>query len=162
MVEELKVVKPVNSRLQLAQALVGQTKANGGVTLSHSFTSPEDGFMVSFAGGLETKEPTVNNVLSWMAEDGRYEAVAYGGAYLGGWKDDETGVFHFDLSLNLGYEAAKLFGAKEKQIAIWDVVNKCEIRLNEPKDPCPECGSGMKPLTGGGVKCVKCDYFECF
>lgn len=121
----------VNNRLQLAQCLKGQTEANGGVTINHEFEAPKDGYMVSFDGGLETEKPTVNAILGWMADGDKYNAVAYGAAYFGGWKDTVTGVYHFDLSLcftTLG--AAECMARAENQKAIYDVSKKVEIRIS--------------------------------
>ena len=37
-----------------------------------------------------------------------------------------------------------------------------EEEEEEDKISCPDCGTEMHDAPGGGVKCVKCNYWFCF
>jgi len=50
------------------------------------------------------------------------------------------------------------------------ICKKCSEPINDemghmcptPADPCPVCGAGLLPGTGGGVKCSECPYWFCY
>lgn len=90
-------------------------------------TNPKIGFMV---GGLTpsttTKHHELSKTLTIFVRDNQNK-----GAYLGTWKDSDTGLIWLDVSSHIKNKKEAVQIAKErKEIAIWDCANEKEIRIN--------------------------------
>ena len=91
-----------------------------------------DGFTVD-QSGLQYR-PTSGFAVGFKAFMNIQEALEflwpYPGCKLGGWVDQETGVFHLDaVAVFQSRESAINFGRCRNQIAIWDFGAQEEIRL---------------------------------
>jgi hypothetical protein len=54
-----------------------------------------------------------------------------GNSYFGSWVDERTGKLYIDISEQFySYDAAMQYAYTHDQIAVWDVINNCEIRTN--------------------------------
>jgi hypothetical protein len=104
-----------------------QILTDGGATWSPVAKAPKSGFMVSLAG-REARIPVedFNDVRL-----GRYmaENELSRGQFYGAWIDG--GSVYLDVSMNVATRGAALYiGARNRQLAVWDVVNEREIRVS--------------------------------
>lgn len=117
----------------IAKLVMDDIIANGGSSRSFKdLSKPETGYMVSFKNPTLVLYHPVSMLLSikQFAVDALASGVANDYTYLGGWRDDKTGLVHIDISVNIpDLESAIALGKAMGQIAIYDVLNKEEIRL---------------------------------
>ena len=112
----------VKSILQIAQCLMNQD-----ITIDRSFDSPDSGYMVSEAGGLELTDPDLDKIVTFV-RDNFHKLEASPRVYFGSWTDN--GVKYIDVSHNMqDMFAALAFGQINKQIAIWDVKKQKAINV---------------------------------
>ena len=98
---------------------------DGGFTLDSHGNVPTDGYMVSLPGF--TKRYPLETFSDYNAESywATYGSKSFG-FFFGGWVED--GEVWLDVSQNIPTLSEAVRTAYEhNQIAIWDVVNKCEI-----------------------------------
>ena len=120
-------------KTELSKALANSLyqKCKEGASYNHKFEEPTTGYMVSVIDGPIFKnaldvEPVkvakfIASLLGQIDDDARYFGV---------WTNDDNGQICFDLSHNcIDINNALGIAESKKQIAIWDVVNKKEIRL---------------------------------
>ena len=110
--------------LVMRAALLGE---DGGTVSVGGLSLPETGYYVGgvvptlgFGSRGEVRFP---EVLSFLETSGT--------SYVGFWVDQEDGRVHFDAVD--WYEwgtLAETVGASRGEIAIWDIRNNCEVRLN--------------------------------
>ena len=101
-----------------------------GRSLNVNFEVPKVGYMVSVLDGpVYNKAPDVDTleVAAFIREQlPRWKNCEFFGV----WTDSETGKIQFAMSLCIeDKEKAITIGRVNEQIAIYDVVNGCEIRL---------------------------------
>jgi hypothetical protein len=85
---------------------------------------PTSGYMVS-ASGL-TRRISLDNFLDSNVHFYAAQFAPLPNLYVGGWLSD--GIVYLDLSENIqDRETAIQAGIERNQIAIWDIVNQCEI-----------------------------------
>ena len=104
-----------------------------GASLDINFLPPKEGYLVSVIQGPIFDKPgdiSPIKVAGFIRENidtlTRYSSYYFAGT----WQDDKTGKVYFDISVRYDdLEEAKRFAREVKQIAIYDVVNGCEIRL---------------------------------
>lgn len=99
-----------------------------GLSMNIKLEEPTDGYMVSVIPG-----PIFDNVAAVDVGEIKKFIDNHDGpnfTFFGVWTDSETGKIYFDMSLCISEKERALKIASEKnQLAIWDVKNKCEIRL---------------------------------
>lgn len=114
--------------LQLANSIYTQTALSGGVSINADFEQPKMGYLVSAFDGLVFDSVSLVNVhelSAWIKQN------IDSGFFFGGWIDKETGKVYFDLSANFQEVEKAIQIAKENnQIAIWDLNENKEIRVN--------------------------------
>ena len=113
-----------NDVYQLAKFLANNT----GISINDKYEKPTDGYMVSVVGGptYQSSDPApIKEIMAFIQSNAVKES------YFGTWKDSETGKVYIDISANFEDKdiALELAGIWN-EIAIWDVKNNCEIRLN--------------------------------
>lgn len=109
--------------LRLAKFLI----AHKGCSINVSQGHPICGYMVSvIAGPVYQPDSAVDlsDLAYWCREN------YHNDCYFGSWEDEKTGLLHIDISEQFyNLHAAMQVARDHNQIAIWDVVNNCEIRL---------------------------------
>jgi len=115
-------------KINAAYTLMRHLTTNVGTSVSLSLASPKSGYMVSIvAGPVYHKDSQVpaEAIIEFL----RYNAVKE--SYCGSWLDTETELIYVDISANFEDKDLALSLAREfGEIAIWDVRNNCEIRLD--------------------------------
>ena len=119
-----------NELIKLIEKATDLTKKNGGCSINLQGEEPTLGYMVSL-NGMEQK--LLNGGLNLRNQIEQYirrneKTLEMVGAYLGLWKDGN--ILYIDVSIQwYKLETALAVGKIHRQIAIYDVVNKKEIRL---------------------------------
>jgi len=117
----------------IAKLVMDDINANGGSSRSFKdLSKPESGYMVSFKNPTLVLDQPVSMLLSikQFVTDAIASGVANDYTYLGGWRDDKTGMVHIDISVNIpDLESALILGRAMGQIAIFDVVGDISIYL---------------------------------
>ena len=102
-----------------------------GASLNENFDKPEAGYMVSvITGPVYDRALDVDPIEVAQFLRKELEMNASSDTYAGVWTDSETGKIYFDVFFNFSDRGdAEAFAREMKEIAIWDVVNDCEIRV---------------------------------
>lgn len=125
-----------DKREHLARVLANSLyqKCNEGVSYNTTFSKPKWGYMVSISAGPvfdSVQDVDVLKVASFIEESFTDPQFQHPLHYFGVWTDQETGKIHFDLSDQFANVEFAINAAKEAgQIAVWDVANKKEIRVD--------------------------------
>ncbi len=111
---------------------------NGGITVYSDYEGDsfiqcghKTGFYVSQPDGYSVVllterdiEVFVTQYFSELFEDEEEDVM------LGVWKDENSDLYHIDVTNHIGGRIEAIQLAKErKQLAIWDIANNCEIRI---------------------------------
>jgi len=119
----------INLHLAIANNLFSNTAHFGGCSINRDFEAPKTGYLVSVKDGLVFDNvSTINeHELSIFVKDN----LSADNCYFGGWIDQQTRKVYFDLSANFKSMDKAIELAKQKnQIAIWDLNENKEIRVN--------------------------------
>ncbi len=105
--------------------LIERAKAGGFSWRAWGQEEPKTGFMVGIkkvSGNLDTLWPFFKEQAGFVKENSD--------RYYGAWIDNVTGKVYLDVSLNVQNQSeAEKLGKKRKEISIWDVEKREEIRL---------------------------------
>jgi len=117
----------------IAKLVMDDIITNGGSSRSFKdLNKPETGYMVSFKNPTLVLDQPVSLFLSikHFVVDALASGVANDYTYLGGWRDDKTGLVHIDISVNIpDLDSAIVLAKAMGQIAIFDVVGDRSIYL---------------------------------
>ena len=126
---EMKPLGLAKESERMAKFLILHT----GTSVNAEYKRPTSGYMVSIAAGpvYHFSEPVPFGELVQFVEGNPLDNET---TFYGSWLDKETGKIYIDLAANLRSKDFALALAKDlKEIAIWDVINNCEIRLDYSK-----------------------------
>lgn len=125
---------------ELALIAYGELMTNNGFSLDAFGRGPSAGFMVSLPN-QETIIPLAsienwNGLLAMLICQAPLHLArsssggeSFGGVYWGGWIDGD--LLYLDLSVNVNSrERAEYLGRKWNQKAVWNVADRCSIRLD--------------------------------
>ena len=114
----------INQAYRIAKVLVENPE---GISINSNLEKPTKGYMVSVtAGPIYHSSSTINliEIAQFIQENSAKDS------YFGSWCDINTGRYYFDISANLeSLESATILAEALREIAIWEVENNCEIRL---------------------------------
>jgi hypothetical protein len=117
----------------IAKLVMDDIQTEGGSSRSFKdLSKPETGYMVSFKNPTLVLDQPVSLFLSIknFVVDALASGVANDYTYLGGWRDDKTGLVHIDISVNIpDLDSAIVLAKAMGQIAIFDVVGDRSIYL---------------------------------
>lgn len=119
----------INLHLAIANNLFSNTAHFGGCSINRDFIAPSSGYLVSIKDGLcfENISAINEHELSIFVKDN----LSADNCFFGGWIDQQTRKVYFDLSANFQSMDKAIDLAKAKnQIAIWDLNENKEIRVN--------------------------------
>lgn len=119
----------INLHLAIANILFSNTAHFGGCSINKDFIAPKSGYLVSIKDGLVFDNISAINEheLSIFVK----ENLSADNCFFGGWIDQQTRKIYFDLSANFQSIEKAIDLAKQKnQIAIWDLNENKEIRVN--------------------------------
>ena len=115
---------------RLVETIYTETLENGGISIDLQGKRPSHGYIVArHACEKKVKE---NEFSKQSIKDyiSRYGYMIGAGQYLGTWKNID-GTVYFDISVNYNsLDVALMVGKEEKQLAIWSIDSKKEIRLD--------------------------------
>ena len=121
----------INLHLAIANNLFSNTAHFGGCSINSNFESPKTGYLVSVKDGLtfnSQSEVNEHEISIFVKEN---LPLCTENNYFGGWKDQQTKKQYFDLSLNTqSFDFAIQVAIQNKQLAIWDLNENKEIRVN--------------------------------
>lgn len=112
---------------------IAEAQDNNGASRSLVyFEKPTSGYMVSLDESAELIVEKLDPVtlVDWIGE---HEAVLLrGDKFIGAWLDNDTNLWHIDIATNVtDIDRAIAFAKLHNQVAIWDVLNRSEIRTNQ-------------------------------
>lgn len=119
----------INLHLAIANNLFSNTAHFGGCSINKDFEAPKTGYLVSVKDGLVFDSISAINEheLSIFVKDN----LTADNCFFGGWIDQQTRKVYFDLSANFqSIEKAIDLAKQNNQIAIWDLNENKEIRVN--------------------------------
>ena len=115
--------------MQSWNELVEQAKSEGFSVQLVSGDVPTTGYMVALSGHEErvpVEAFTLDRLVRYVKDHA--DALLEGDTYLGAWRDGD--VVFLDVSECVTSRAKALFlGAERGQLAIWDVLNSAEIKI---------------------------------
>jgi hypothetical protein len=111
---------------------ISEAKNNGGgsYNINSGLTNPSHGYMVSIEGAEQTsiEFPTDSQILDYIVSNS--SELCHDDKYFGVWYNEDKALWYMDVSKNMyDYESARLMGAINNQIAIWDCAKGKEIKL---------------------------------
>lgn len=128
----------------ITKKLFNGVALRGGTSFNSDLEEPTSGYMVSMIEG-----PVLPSMNFYPTDKNWTEAKAHQiihgfvkanlstinkDYFFGSWKDSETGKAYIGIAFNFeSKETALDLAGRNNQIAIWDVKNNCEIRL-QPVD----------------------------
>jgi len=139
------------------RALLNELTTNGGCTLQHDGVRARDGYAVGLGGAeaLDPKRPYFVQVLRIVDRARKANA----GTAFGAWHDSATGLDYVEpvevLSCRL---AATQVARVRGELAIFDLANNAEIRLQNPVT-CGQCGHGFSHADAlEQITCPACGF----
>ena len=94
--------------------VIYKTRKEKGISINKNYNTPKTGYMVGIKNFDNLKE-----MLKVKLEPNQY---------YGTWLDVKTGITYYDISLNvIDYKEACNIAQERKEIAIFDIQNKCSI-----------------------------------
>lgn len=112
--------------LQIATELVASLLDGEGVTVDRFGHNPTEGYVVGVEGHEmgAASEVSIPELAKWV---GTFAGTPY---YFGSWRDAETGRVYFDaVEVHEDLQEALRFAYDREEIAIWDLANNAEIRV---------------------------------
>jgi hypothetical protein len=130
---------------------IAQAKQDNGGSycLMTGYFNPTTGYMVSLECAEQKFEHFPSDIAVQQYILNNAERLCYHNRYLGLWYNEDKALWYMDVSVNVEeYASARLMGAINKQIAIWDCAKNKEIKLGEDEAPtyartCSVTGEGM-------------------
>lgn len=112
--------------VELAELFLSDIERDGGSTRSFKdHSAPEKGkglYVVSFREPTLVSETTSLEVVVQFIMDAKASGMANDSTNLGGWRDENTGLLHLDISVVLPCrESATILGKAMGQLAIYDI-----------------------------------------
>lgn len=108
-------------------------RADGGSYRIDTTDAPTTGYVVGGVTASLVVDPNAesNFDLYYRLTDWtRFVVATFPDSLVGFWRDDATGLYHFDVSDHIATESeAAALGRERGEIAIWDIDNASEIRL---------------------------------
>jgi len=104
----------------------------GGFTLTPDLTPAAlvAGYIVSDNRTIKVSDSLLSDALLAAILRELSSVAAHDALYVGAWRDNDTGIVHFDLSAVVpSMDQAVAIGRAYSQLAIWDIANNCEMRL---------------------------------
>jgi len=121
-VTEVLYYKKPKTNLQIATELIAAVLSGDGVTIDRFGDTPTAGYVVGVEGTINVDD--INDVTEWVA---KFEGTQY---LYGAWKDADTGSHYFDaVEVYDDLQEALKAGHDRGEIAIWDLANEVEIRV---------------------------------
>jgi len=136
-VQEERYFAP-EEKVEMGKFLTDRMLTEGGFTFEpRSASSPADGYALSIFKDYETiidaTSPNPNDVANFI--DKHQDLLKKNNqTHIGGWYDKESRKFFLDVSVvEHNYEKAIKLAQQHNQLAIWDLANSLEIRMEELK-----------------------------
>ena len=113
------------------EKILSETKINGGGSYSINGQEPKKGYMVSIRDCEVLDLKDLNYISLSKVINKNNDLLKKNNIYLGTWIDVRSNKLFIDISKNYKNKKTALkVAGKNNQMAIWDIVNGCEIRLD--------------------------------